>query len=161
MLTYAYSRVTRTPFACMDLDAKSCYDRIMATFGMLCSRYFGMPMTACILHGTTIAKMKHHVKMALGISSAFFQSTPKHVLYGSGRGSSGSPPLWITISIILFRTLEAQMGIGATYSCPRELSLHRCVELEQRRTTTATKVSNDSRNSSLQHRNATTNRYQH
>jgi hypothetical protein len=37
MLTYTYSQVTRTPFACMDLDAKSCYDRIIASFGMLCS----------------------------------------------------------------------------------------------------------------------------
>jgi hypothetical protein len=43
MLTYSHSRVTRTPFACMDLDAKSCYDRIMASFGMLCLRYFGVP----------------------------------------------------------------------------------------------------------------------
>jgi hypothetical protein len=30
MLTYAYLCVTRTLFACMDLDAKSCYDRIVA-----------------------------------------------------------------------------------------------------------------------------------
>jgi hypothetical protein len=121
MLTYAYSRVTRTLFACMDLDAKSCYDRIMASFGMLCSRYFGMPKEACILHGTTISEMQHHVKTALGISSSFFQSTPERVLYGSGQGSSRSPPLWITISIILFRTLQAQLGTGATYTCPQTL----------------------------------------
>jgi hypothetical protein len=31
----------------MDLDAISCYNRIMALFGMLCSRYFGMPKAAC------------------------------------------------------------------------------------------------------------------
>jgi hypothetical protein len=115
-----YSRVIRTPFACMDLDAKLCYDRIMVPFGMLCSQYFGMPKTAYILHGTMLAEMKHHVKTALGISSAFFQSTPEQVLYGSGQGSSGSPPLWITISIILFWTLEAQMGIRVTYSCLRK-----------------------------------------
>jgi hypothetical protein len=121
MLTYSYSRVTRTPFACMDLDAKSCYNRIMASFGMLCSRYFGMPRDACILHGTTIAEMQHHVKTALGISSSFVQSTPDRVLYRSGQGSSRSPPLWMIISTILFRTLEAQMGIGATYTCPRKV----------------------------------------
>jgi hypothetical protein len=50
----------------------------------------------------------------------FFQSTPEQVLYGLGHGLSRSPPLWITISIILFCTLEAQMGIRATYSCPRQ-----------------------------------------
>jgi hypothetical protein len=119
MLTYSYSHVTRTPFACMDLNAKSCYDRIMASFGMLCSCYLSMLEDACILHGTTIANMQHHVKTALGISSSFFQSTPEWVLYGSGQGSSSSPPLWMAISIILFRTLKAQMGIGATYSCLR------------------------------------------
>jgi hypothetical protein len=89
MLTYAYSQVTRTPFACMDLDAKSCYDRIMVSFGMLCSRYFGMPRDACILHGTTIAEMQHHVKTALGIASSFFQSTPDQVLNRSGQGRAG------------------------------------------------------------------------
>jgi hypothetical protein len=76
-----------------------------------------MPQDACILHRTTIAEMQHHVKTALGISSSFFQSTPECVLYRSGQGSSSSPPLWMAISIILFCTLEAQMGIGATYSC--------------------------------------------
>jgi hypothetical protein len=105
----------------MDLDAKSCYDRKMASFGMLCSCYFGVPQDACILHGTTIAAMQHHVKTALGITSSFFQSTPDRVLYRSGQESSGSPPLWMTISIILFQTLEAQMGIGATYSCPHSV----------------------------------------
>jgi hypothetical protein len=121
MLTYAYSRDTHTPFACMDLDAKSCYNRIMASLGMLCSRYSGMPKDACILHRTTTSEMKHHVKTALGISSSFFQSIAERVLYGSGQGSSRSPLLWITISIILFRTLQAQMGTGATYTCPRTL----------------------------------------
>jgi hypothetical protein len=120
MLTYTYSRITRTNFASMDLDAKSCFDRIMALFGMLCSRFFGMPKSACELHGITVSEMQHHVKTALGISSAFFQSTPEKVLYGSSQGSSRSPPLWMTISIVLFRALEARMGKGAQYSCPRK-----------------------------------------
>jgi hypothetical protein len=120
MLTYTYSRITRTSFASMDLDAKSCFDRIMASFGMLCSRFFGMPKSACELHGLTIHEMQHHVKTALGISSAFFQSTPEKVLYGSGQGSCGSPPLWMTISIVMFRALEARMGKGAYYACPRK-----------------------------------------
>jgi hypothetical protein len=119
MLTYTFSRITRTSFASMDLDAKSCFDRIMASFGMLCSRFFGMPKSACELHGITIYEMQHHVKTAIGISSAFFQSTPEKVLYGSGQGSSGSPPLWMTISIVMFRALEARMGKGAHYACPR------------------------------------------
>jgi hypothetical protein len=40
---YLDSCVTKTPFACMDLNAKSCYDRIMASFGMLCSRILSLP----------------------------------------------------------------------------------------------------------------------
>jgi hypothetical protein len=121
MLVYTHSRITRTNFASMDLDAKSCFDRIIASFGMLCSRFFGMPKSACELHGLTIAGMQHHVKTALGISSAYFQSTPEKFLYGSGQGSSGSPPLWMTISIILFRALEARMGRGANFTCPRKI----------------------------------------
>lgn len=121
MLIFTYSRVTRTSLACMDLDAKTCYDRIIATFGMLCSRYFGMPSKACKLHGITIAEMQHHVKTAMGTSTAFFQSTPEKFLYGSGQGSSGSPPLWMTISIILFRALEARVRTKSTFLCPRSV----------------------------------------
>jgi hypothetical protein len=75
MLTYAYSRVSRTNFACMDLDAKSCYNRIVASFALLCSRCVGMPKTACDIHGLTNDQMKHYVKTALGISKAFFESS--------------------------------------------------------------------------------------
>jgi Reverse transcriptase (RNA-dependent DNA polymerase) len=115
MLTYAYSQVTRTNFACMDLDAKSCYDRIVASFALLCSRRFGMPKTACNIHGISIDQMKHYVKTALGISKAFFESSPEKVLYGSGQGSSGSPSLWIVVSAILFRALEAIVGVSAKF----------------------------------------------
>jgi hypothetical protein len=65
--------------------------------------------------------MKHHVKTGLGISSSFFQLTPERVLYRSGQGSSRSPLLWITISIIHFHMLETQLGTGATYTCPQTL----------------------------------------
>jgi hypothetical protein len=66
-------------------------------------------------------QLKHHVKTALGISSSFIQSTPEGVLYRSGQGSSRSPLLWIMIIVILFRMLQAQLGTGATYTCPRTL----------------------------------------
>jgi Reverse transcriptase (RNA-dependent DNA polymerase) len=118
MLTYTYSRVTRTNFACMDLDAKSCYDRIVASFALLCSRRFGMPKSACDIHGLTIDQMKHYVRTALGVSKAFFESSPETVLYGSGQGSSGSPSLWIVVSSILFRALEAIVGAGAKLPNP-------------------------------------------
>jgi Reverse transcriptase (RNA-dependent DNA polymerase) len=105
-------------FACMDLDAKSCYDRIVALFALLCSRRFGMPKTACDIHGITIDQMKHYVRTALGISKAYFESSPESVLYGSGQGSSGSPSLWIVVSSILFRALEAIVGVGAKFPNP-------------------------------------------
>jgi hypothetical protein len=54
-----------------------------------------------------------------GYIISFFQSAPECKLHGSGQGSSSSPPLLMTISIILFCTLKAQVGTGATYTCPR------------------------------------------
>jgi hypothetical protein len=108
MLTYAYCPVTRTLFACMDLDTKSCYNRIMALFGMLCSRCFRMPKAACILHRTTISEMKHHVKRALGLLSSFFQSSCcKYVHLGTQIGktdvlpfSSSTPESVLVVSLI-------------------------------------------------------------
>ena len=118
MLTYTYARATRTNFGFLDLDATSCYDRIVAGFALLCSRHYGMPSDACELHGKTIANMQHHVKTALRVSQAFFQSTPEMMLYGSGQGSSGSPPLWVVCSDILFKALENLTGKGMSFQSP-------------------------------------------
>jgi hypothetical protein len=126
MMAYAYSRVTRSNFACMDLDAKSCHDRIVASFALMCSRRYGMPKKACEIHGITIDQMRHHVKTAMGVSRAFFESTPEKVLYGSGQGSSGSPPLWLTVSSISFRALEAMVGVRATFTNPDGTAVAKC-----------------------------------
>lgn len=118
MLTYTYARATRTNFGFMDLDATACFDRIVAGFAMLCSRKYGMPSDACELHGLTIAKMQHHVKTAMKISQSFFESTPEKMIFGSGQGSSGSPPLWIVCSDVLFKALEDLVGKGMNFRNP-------------------------------------------
>ena len=105
-LSYAYSRITRTNLGCADFDATACFDRIVAALALLCARSYGMPKDACKLHGITIDRMRHHIKTAMGVSTAFFQSRENERLFGSGQGSAGSMPLWTTLSVILFKAIR-------------------------------------------------------
>ena len=106
-LSYAYSRITRTNLGCSDFDATACFDRIVAALlALLCARSYGMPKDACKLHGITIDRMRQHIKTAMGVSTAFFQSRENERLFGSGQGSAGSMPLWTTLSVILFKAIR-------------------------------------------------------
>ena len=116
--TYLYSRITRTGLAAFDNDAKACFDRIVASLALMCSRYYGMPENACEIHGIAIDEMQHYVKTALGISQKFFQSTPEDRLFGSGQGSGGSPPLWLAVITTMFRALVKLHGEGMQFTNP-------------------------------------------
>ena len=106
ILTFTYSRLTRTNFGIFDNDAKSCYDRILPSIAMIASRKFGMPEKLCNLHGTTLKDMRHSIKTNLGPSKSYYSNCDLLTLFGSRQGSGGSPCLWLILSIILIRILK-------------------------------------------------------
>ena len=110
---YLYARLTRTPIATMDNDAKSCYDRILCNLAMLVSQYHGMPKNACAMQAATLKHTKFHLRSALGISKQHYQHTRNEPIYGSGQGSSSSPALWLLISSTLMKCFD-QLTPGMT-----------------------------------------------
>ena len=61
-----------------DLDAASCYDRILPNLAVLSSRRMGMASSVTQVNALTLQNTKYHVKTSLGISKAYYQTlTPK------------------------------------------------------------------------------------
>jgi hypothetical protein len=104
-----YTRLTKTCLGTFDHEAKSCYDRIIASLALIASRALGMPEAACHIHGQTIDKKKHFIKTAQGTSDSYYSNENEGPLFGSGQGSGGSPPLWLITWVALSNALSSEM----------------------------------------------------
>jgi hypothetical protein len=107
IMVYEYSKVTRTPMASMDNDAKSCFDRIICCLAMLISMFYGLSKTIVEIHAKTLLNMKYFTKTALGPSSSSYSHTDTTPIFGTGQGSCASPSLWLHISSFLMDILDA------------------------------------------------------
>jgi hypothetical protein len=87
----------------MDFDASSCYDRIILSLSSLVSRSYGQHRKTCFIHGTFLRNTKFKLKTKLGVSDVFYSHCKDNPIYGSGQGSSCSPPIWGLISDKLFK----------------------------------------------------------
>jgi hypothetical protein len=63
-----YGNITHSPMATVDNDAKSCYDRIVATLALLMSHEFGAPDEFCRTVGNTLRTMQFSIRTAMGDS---------------------------------------------------------------------------------------------
>ena len=70
------------------------------------------------MHAKALIRMKYFVKMAHGISEAFYKETPSFLLFGMGQGSGASPAIWLTIVICLLSALMAMAPIAMTFMDP-------------------------------------------
>ena len=70
------------------------------------------------MHAKALIGIKYFVKMAHGISEAFYKVTPSFLLFGMGQGSGVSPVIWLTIVICLLSALTAMAPIAMTFLDP-------------------------------------------
>ena len=71
-LTIDMLRITRTPGALFDCDAKGCYDRILPGFSTLHTRLLGMPTNWAKFFSIFWRKCTHHIRTKFGISEKSF-----------------------------------------------------------------------------------------
>ena len=120
-LTYDTARLSNTPLATFDNDAKACYDRIIMKVALLLARRMGLPLQTTKWMAETTAEMRNRVKTAYGISNDSFLR--KH---GPGQGNRMAPALWIVVSSFAFDELE-ENGHGVSFADPTNTILHRRV----------------------------------
>jgi hypothetical protein len=109
--------LSRTNRLDQDNDASSCYDCIPPNLANLVSRSNGMDPALCNIHGATLDNMSYHLLTALGISQEAYQNKTDSAVYGTGQGSTYSPPAWAQIVSKLFDSHEKRAH-GATYCSP-------------------------------------------
>jgi exonuclease III len=97
-----------------DLDATSCYDRILAAIASITSRSMGMNKHVVLVNAKTLQAAKFKLKTSLGISDAFYQHCTIYPIHGTGQGSGNSPQIWCFVCSVLFDALQATTS-GATF----------------------------------------------
>jgi hypothetical protein len=100
-----------------DNDATACYDWIPPNLANLVSRSNGMDPNLCSIHGATLDGMSYHLLTALGISEEAYHNKTGSAVYGTGQGSTYSPPAWAQIVSKLFDA-HGKKAHGATYCSP-------------------------------------------
>jgi hypothetical protein len=118
--------LSRTNQVVTNNDAQACYDRIPPNLANLTSRLNVMDDAPCIVHGSTLDHMSYSLMTALGLSVKTYSNTDESKVYGTGQGSTYSPPAWVQIVSKLFDT-HGKRAHGATYQSPdghHKLFLH-------------------------------------
>jgi hypothetical protein len=109
--------LSRTNRVDEDNDATACYDRIPPNLANLASRSNDMDEALCTVHGATLDGMSYHLLTALGISEEAYRNEKDSPVYGTGQGSTYSPPAWAQIVSKLFDA-HGKQAHGATYCSP-------------------------------------------
>lgn len=114
---YLYSWLTRTSMATMDNDAKSCYDRIVASLALLISHKYGVPKQYCQTVGETLRQMQFSIRTAMGNSAVTYSHSTTTPIHGVGQGGTASPAFWLLVSSILFNCYQSR-ATGMTMTDP-------------------------------------------
>ena len=77
-----------------DLDATSCYDRILTSVASLCSRRVGMDKNVLQVNTAMLEQARYHIKTNLGVSKEHYSHSMDNPVHGTGQGSGNSPSIW-------------------------------------------------------------------
>jgi hypothetical protein len=119
----AVSRLTRTPLGSFDMDAASCFDRIIMALGLLLCHRKGVPSGTCIIAATVLLYAAFHIKTSHGVSYDYYSHSDEHPIHGPGQGSCIGPALWVLLSCLMFATMES-MCHGAKFCNPTQKESH-------------------------------------
>jgi hypothetical protein len=121
-----------------DLDATSCYDRILAAIASITSRCMDMNKHVVLVNAKTLQAAKFKLKTSLGISDAFYQHCRIYPIHGTGQGLGNSPQIWCFVSCsILFDALQSTTD-GSTFVSYNErdsITLHMNQQFQSRPST--------------------------
>jgi endonuclease/exonuclease/phosphatase family metal-dependent hydrolase len=123
VMSYEISRLTRSPLGSFDMDAASCFDRIIMALALLLCRREGVPSGTCIMAATVLMFAAFHIKTNHGVSYDWYSHSDDHPLHGPGQGSRIGPALWVLVSCLMFATMES-LCHGAEFCNPSQTESH-------------------------------------
>lgn len=128
VMKYSYSTLSRTPMATMDNDAKSCYDRTVASLALLISHHFGVPDHICKTVGITLKSMAFRIRTAMGVSQQSYCHSDSTPIYGVGQGGTASPAFWLLVSSILMDCYEQKANGMSIHDPLRKMNVKQWLE---------------------------------
>jgi hypothetical protein len=107
VMSYKTARHTRTPLlGSFDMDATSCYDRIIMALGMYRCRRQGTTFGSCIMAATVLLFATFYIKATHGLSPRSYSSTPNNPAHSPGQGIRIRPALWVLVSCLMFLAMD-------------------------------------------------------
>ena len=114
------SRLWKKTKAMLFNDADGCYDRIAPVLGEIAVRRLGCPASIANTVTKTLHKMKHHIKISMGILLGYISFSKENktviengmimllagLIGGSGQGSGASPIIWLAILLIMIKVYK-------------------------------------------------------
>jgi hypothetical protein len=123
VMSYEIARLSRTPLGSFDMDAASCFDRIIIAFALLLCRRQGVSAGTCLMAAAVLLHADYFIKTAHGISPGSYSSSPFHPTHGPGQGSRIGPALWVLVSCLMFKAMDA-LCQGAEFCDPSQAFSH-------------------------------------
>ena len=117
VITFEMGALTRQPLGQIDLDAKSCYDRILRPVGILACYKFGLPLTMCCWVSQVLEQQEHHLVTINGRSVRGYTSTGEQRMHGVGQGSTAAPIIWLLLSSIMLISMKT-WSQGVSWKSP-------------------------------------------
>jgi hypothetical protein len=121
-LTMDLLRQRRQAGALCSNDAKSCYDRIVHAFAILCMLKFGVQLPPLISMFQCLQEADHKIRTAYGDSTNTYGGNRTVPLQGSGQGNGCGPATYVVISSIIIAMMKSE-GFGAHFLTAMSLSL--------------------------------------
>jgi hypothetical protein len=113
VLTQDIWRQKKQPGALCSNDAKSCYDRVVHAFAILCMLRFGCPWGPLLSMFITLQKMNRFIGTAFGVSLSSFRCVDVP-FQGLRQGNGAGPTGWAVVSAPIINMVRAA-GFGATF----------------------------------------------
>ena len=109
-----------------DLDATSCYDRILASLASICSRRMGMHKSIVLVNATNLEIAQYHLKTNLGVSEGHYSHCEEYPIHGTGQGSGNSPTIWCFVCSTLFDAYadKAHGAVFTSYDLSRQIKVY-------------------------------------
>lgn len=119
-------RMSRKSGVAFDLDAASCYDRILAALASLSSQKYGMHYKVALVNATTLEEARFKLKTKLGASAPFYKHRENKPIHGTGQGSQNSPTIWLFVCSTLFDAFEetANGAVFESYDKQEHITLY-------------------------------------
>lgn len=117
LLTYELSALRRTTLRQIDLDAKSCYDRMTRELAIQTCYTFGTPEIFCLWLYSLLRNQKHYILLPSGKSEIPYGHSKQQHHHGIGQGSTAAPVVWLLISSLMFQSMRG-WATGVKWGSP-------------------------------------------